>query len=464
MIGPPTETVEQCRQNLIGFAVGVFRIGEMVEATLRDLDVEGFNIRLHDETSPVGKSFLYSHEPMEGNGPTFGEQLESPGGLSLCAPLNIPGRQWVLRFSPTKEFLSTHRTRQAWGVLAAGLLVTALLVRRLLILINRAAKIQRLATGLSKLNEELEGEIAERRRAEEALRESKELYQTLFENTTVGTGIADTDGNLIAYNSAMLRPGGYTREDIAKIGNVGHLYADPDARDQALAIAQKQGFLLQHEVQFKRKDGTSYDTLLTLTPVVIQGKSCWQSVVDDITERKQSEEERAQHARELEKAFHDLQGTQQQLIQSAKLAAIGELVSGTAHELNNPLTGVWGTSQLIMRREIDETLRGDLEVIHQEVSRAVKIVQNLLSFARYHTPEKRNASINEALEKALELRIYEMKVGGIEVETELQRDLPETWFDFHEMQQVFLNNDRQRGAGYDRGPRQGQAISQDTEG
>ena len=79
-----------------------------------------------------------------------------------------------------------------------------------------------------------------------------------------------------------------------------------------------------------------------------------------VIRRKQAQEQRAQHARELEKALHDLQETQQQLIQSAKLAAIGELVSWVAHELNNPLTGVWSTSQLIMMSGVDETLRGDL--------------------------------------------------------------------------------------------------------
>ncbi|MDA0988009.1 MAG: PAS domain S-box protein [Chloroflexi bacterium] len=161
--------------------------------------------------------------------------------------------------------------------------------------------------------------------------------------------------------------------------------------------------------------------------------------ISEITQRKQAEEESALHAKELEAALQNLQATQQQLTQSEKLVGIGQLVSGVAHELNNPLTGVWGTSQLIMRREIDETLREDLEIIQDEALRAVKIVQNLLSFAREHKFEKSSRSINETLELTLEMRAYVMKVSGIEMEAKLQPDLPDAWFDVHQMQQVFLN-------------------------
>ena len=135
------------------------------------------------------------------------------------------------------------------------------------------------------------GTAIQRVRAEEALRESEERYRTLFENAPVGLGVADAEGNLLAFNGAMLKPGGYTREDIARMGNVAHLYCDPDERARTFAIAQKQGFLYEHEVQFQRRDGTWYDASLSMTPITIEGQHCWQAVVEDITERKQRERE-----------------------------------------------------------------------------------------------------------------------------------------------------------------------------
>lgn len=98
-------------------------------------------------------------------------------------------------------------------------------------------------------------DISERRRAEEILRESEQMYHSLFENAPLGVGIADADGNLIAFNDAMLKPGDYTREDIAKIKNVLELYHDSNERSEIMGMAREQGFIHQREVRFKRKDG-----------------------------------------------------------------------------------------------------------------------------------------------------------------------------------------------------------------
>jgi PAS domain S-box-containing protein/putative nucleotidyltransferase with HDIG domain len=134
-------------------------------------------------------------------------------------------------------------------------------------------------------------DITESKQAEEALRSNEEQYRTLFEAVPTGIGVADRNGNLLAFNDAILQPGGYTREDILKIGGVQGLYFDLDQREHAMALYKKQGFLNHYEVKFKRKDGTQYDALLTLTPVEFKGKPCVQALVEDITERKQAEEE-----------------------------------------------------------------------------------------------------------------------------------------------------------------------------
>jgi PAS domain S-box-containing protein len=119
---------------------------------------------------------------------------------------------------------------------------------------------------------------------------SEEQYRILFQNVPIGIGLADTNGNLIEFNDAMLKPGGYTREEIEVIGNVAALYYDPRQREEALKIFRQQGYLTQYPVQFKRKDGTPYDALLSLVFVEIGGKTFIQALTEDVTEKKLSEE------------------------------------------------------------------------------------------------------------------------------------------------------------------------------
>jgi two-component system, NtrC family, sensor kinase len=131
---------------------------------------------------------------------------------------------------------------------------------------------------------------------------------------------------------------------------------------------------------------------------------------------------------------------QQQLIQSEKLSAIGELISGIAHELNNPLTGVMGYSQLLqLRKDLDDRAKENLLKINNLALRCQKIVQNLLSFARKQKPERTLSDINEILEKTVELRSYELQVNNIQISRELDKNLPKTIADAHQLQQVFLN-------------------------
>ena len=156
----------------------------------------------------------------------------------------------------------------------------------------------------------------------------------------------------------------------------------------------------------------------------------------------------AQMARVLEKrrllvtartAQVRLRQAEEQLMQADKLSAIGQLISGVAHELNNPLSGVMGFTQLLQANEANPKIRKSLDRIYNEAVRCQKIVQNLLSFARRHKPEKSARTLSEVIERVLDLRAYQLQVDDIEVERRYAPGLPPTMLDDHQLQQVVLN-------------------------
>ena len=130
---------------------------------------------------------------------------------------------------------------------------------------------------------------------------------------------------------------------------------------------------------------------------------------------------------------------QERLLQSEKMASVGQLVSGVAHELNNPLTGVTGFAQLLLNRDLDEQTRNAVQTIYSEAERAAKIVQNLLSFARRRKAQKGLVNLNTLLERVLELRSYDLRVKNIDLDLDLDPRLPLTMSDPDQIQQVFFN-------------------------
>jgi two-component system NtrC family sensor kinase len=130
---------------------------------------------------------------------------------------------------------------------------------------------------------------------------------------------------------------------------------------------------------------------------------------------------------------------QSKMIQTEKMAALGQLVSGIAHELNNPLTAIIGYAQLLLGHELNAAQLDDAKKVYQEAERARRIVKNLLYFARENKPERVRVNLNEVVERTLALRSYELKVENIAVECDLDLDLPPTMGDPYQLQQVVLN-------------------------
>ena len=122
-----------------------------------------------------------------------------------------------------------------------------------------------------------------------------------------------------------------------------------------------------------------------------------------------------------------------------RLASIGELAAGIAHELNNPLTGIIGLSELLLTSDVPPDIAEDISMIHSEAKRTSRIVRDLLTFARKHETDKQPVDINGIITSVLELRAYELKVHNIEVITGFAPALPRVQADGFQLQQVFLN-------------------------
>ncbi len=199
----------------------------------------------------------------------------------------------------------------------------------------------------------------------------REAYRPLFDKALIGLGVADLQGRLLEFNDELMRPGGYTREDMLRLGNIAGLYARHADRARVLEILLHRGVVWREEVPFVRKDGSTYDTLLSLTPVRFRGRPCLYAIVEDVTRRKRAERERQQ--------------LEAQLAQARKMEAVGRMTAGIAHDFGNLVEVLLGSAELAaesLGRDDTSEARAHVADIRDGALRASAMVRMLLGYSR----------------------------------------------------------------------------------
>jgi len=260
-------------------------------------------------------------------------------------------------------------------------------------------------------------DITERKKMEEALKLAAEEWRGTFDSITDAISIHDRDFRIQRANKAFADIFNMRPDQI--IGR--HCYELHKGGEPISGCPHKQTLATGKPASAEFYESNLGKYLLESTSPIFDEKGEVVGTIHvtrDITEQKQQNE---------------------RLMMADRLASIGELAAGTAHELNNPLTSVIGFTQLVMERDIPDDIREDLKLIHSEAQRAAGVTKNLLTFARKQAPVKQLNQINNIIEDVLKLRDYEHKVNSIEVQRQLALDLPEIKVDYFQMQQVLLN-------------------------
>ncbi|HTS13153.1 MAG TPA: PAS domain S-box protein [Candidatus Limnocylindrales bacterium] len=264
-------------------------------------------------------------------------------------------------------------------------------------------------------------DITDRREAERRYRRERDFNRNILNNTQSMILVLDTAG-LISYANRRCFESGYREAEL-----LGQLFTEIVASSHRSLVAESLDRALQGtpitnlEIPILRRNGAQGQFSISLSPMR-DDQGVINSVVVVMTD------------------VTDAADLQAKLMHTEKMAALGQLVSGVAHEVNNPLAAIVGFTDLLLENpEVPQSAKDELGVILQEAQRTRAIVQNLLSFARQMPAQRESVQINGILRQTVKLRAYDFSNHGVELREDYDEELPLALGDSHQLQQAFLN-------------------------
>ena len=266
-------------------------------------------------------------------------------------------------------------------------------------------------------------DITERRAIEKQLHQQQEFARRLVDSFPDLIFVVDTERRYNFVSAKFKEVLGYEPAEVVGLTFGERTHVDDRPAMMALfddLVAGKQNFA-SIEVRVRHKLGEWRSLKCNFSPLLDEHGKIEGAVVSgrDVTEVKRLET---------------------QLIQAEKLAAMGQMLAGVAHELNNPLTAILGASELLRERQgVDDNTKRQLEMTHRQARRAARIVQNLLEFSRPASPQKKTLDLNVVVDRTLQLQDHSLRRNNVEVEFQAVPDLPSIVGDANQLIQIFLN-------------------------
>jgi len=254
------------------------------------------------------------------------------------------------------------------------------------------------------------------------LAKSETKYRRIFEDSMDLIFVADQSGRLVDINPAGVRMLGYeSRKQLVRRQNLTTIIERPAEARELIAEIQRAGFIKDRECMLRTRTGGELAALLSMTTRSdAAGRVLeYEGIVKDITEHK---------------LMH------RQLLQADRLASLGQLAAGVAHEINNPLGLILGYTQLLLRESTAaEGMTDDLQTIEKQTRNCKKIVEDLLNFARKSGTTLSEVKVNQALDAVIDVVRKQLELDNILIRTRYDENLPEIAGDTEKLKQVFMN-------------------------